>query len=100
VETQTETLFTRPVPFIREVAEAGDRINMANADRPPYWQTLISVVACEDSPEDEGECPGECAFVLNLELGSDGEDGCDVTWWHVSWSEFDSIWTSLPAATR
>lgn len=100
METKTETLFTRPLPFSREWAEAGDRINMANADRPPYWQTLIAVVACEASPEDEGECDGDCAFVLHLEVGDDGEDGCDVAWWHVSWSEFDKIQTSLKAATR
>lgn len=100
METLTETLYTRPIPFEKRVAQAGDRINVANDDRPPYWQTLITVAQCEDTPEDEGDCDGDCAFVLHLELGEDGADSCDVEWWHVTWAEFDSITTSLPAATR
>lgn len=98
--TVIETLFSRPIPFDRDEAQPGDRINMANAGRPPYWQALIAVVACEDSPEDEGECDGDCAFVLHLEPGTDDEDGCDVAWWHVSWNQFDEIKTSLPAVSR
>jgi hypothetical protein len=95
--TLTETLYTRPIPFVREAAQPGDWINVANDDRPPYWQTLIAVVACEDSPVDEGDCEGDCAFVLHLEADP-GE--YDVEWWHVSWSEFDGIQTSLPAVAR
>jgi hypothetical protein len=95
--TATETLYTRPIPFDRDVAQPGDRINVANDDRPPYWQTLIAVVACDDSPENEGDCDGTCAFVLHLEPGV---DEFDSEWWHVSWAEFDGIATSLPAVTR
>jgi hypothetical protein len=91
------TTYSRPVPFDRDTTQPGDRINMANSDRPPYWQTLIRIVDCTDSPEDEGECSGECALVLNLEVGADDENGCDVTWWHVDWDEIPDIWTSLPA---
>jgi hypothetical protein len=99
MSTKTETLYTRPIPFDREVAQPGDRIDMAEGN-PPYWQTLISVGTCKDDAEEVGDCDGECAFVLHLERGETGEDNCDLTWWHVPWDEFDDIKTSLPAVTR
>jgi len=98
-ETLTETLYSRPIPFDRDTAQAGDRIDMAD-NRPPYWQTLISVGPCEDDVDEYGECDGDCAFVLHLERGDDGENNCDLTWWHVSWDEAGGIKSSLPAVTR
>lgn len=97
--TTTETLYTRPIPFDKDTAQPGDRIDMADGNSP-YWQTLISVGPCADDVEEYGDCDGDCAFVLHLELGDGGEDNCDLTWWHVSWGEFDSIKTSLPAVSR
>jgi hypothetical protein len=97
VTTLTETLYTRPVPFSREVAQPGDRINVANDDRPPHWQTLLAVLECNQYLQDQGDCEGDCAFVLHLQPGADEYDS---EWWHVSWNEFDGITTSLPAVTR
>lgn len=95
---ETYDVFSRAIPFSKDSAQPGDRINVANDDQPPYWQTLIAVVACDDAPEDEGDCDGDCAFVLHLKPGAEGE--YDVEWWHVSWTDAVDITTSLPAAAR
>lgn len=85
--------WSRAIPFDKDTAKPGDRINTANDDRPPYWLELVAVGECSMDADELADCDGDCAFVLHLKP----LDECDVEFWHVEWSEVDRVQTSLPA---
>ncbi len=86
--------WSRAIPFDKDTAEPGDRINIANADRPPYWLELVAVGECGMDRDEIADCDGDCAFVLHLKPRGE----YDIEFWHVEWPEFDEVQTSLPAA--
>lgn len=92
--TQTQALYSRPIPFSEATALPGDQINTTPDGFRPHWQTLVWTGPCDDVLRrmDGVDCDGGCAMVLQLEPVEE----YDATFWHVDWADYASVLTRLP----